>query len=78
MLADFQICISVPLISIVKLYGDYTSLFSLAHDISAWAKEWNEDLNEFNNLPFQWILTWTPGKAQDISLSRKLHKVSTS
>ena len=38
--------------SIVKLFADDTSLFSLFHDITASAKERDEDLNKINNKGF--------------------------
>ena len=37
------------LTSIVKLFADDTSLFSVVHGISASAKELNENLNKINN-----------------------------
>ena len=38
--------------SIVKLFADDTSLFSLFHDITTSAKERDEDLNKINNKGF--------------------------
>ena len=38
--------------SIAKLFADDTSLFSLFHDITASAKERDEDLNKINNKGF--------------------------
>ena len=38
--------------SIVKLFADDTCLFSAVHEISASAKELNEDLNKINNWAF--------------------------
>ena len=38
--------------SIVKLFADDTSLFSLFHDITASAKERDEDLNKIDNKRF--------------------------
>ena len=38
--------------SIVKLFADDTSLFSLLHDITASAKERDEDLNKIDNKRF--------------------------
>ena len=63
----------------VKPFSDDTFLFSMAHNISASAKEINEELNKINNWPFQWKMSfYSDGKkqAQEVLFSRKLHKVS--
>ena len=41
------------LTSVVKLFADDTSYFSVAHDINTSVKELNEDLNKINNWAFQ-------------------------
>ena len=63
------------LTSIVKLFADNTSLFSVVHDINASEKELNEDLNEMNNWAFQWKMNFNPGsskQAREVLFSRKL------
>ena len=45
--------LSDGLTSIVKLFADDTSLFSVVHDINTSVKELNEDLNKINNWAFQ-------------------------
>ena len=67
------------LTSIVKLFADDTSLFSGVHNITASAKELNEDLNKINNWAFQWMMNFNPDhskQAQEALSSRKLQKVS--
>ena len=67
------------LTSIVKLFADDTSLFSVVHNIIASAKELNEDLNKINNSAFQWMMNFNPDhskQAQEALSSRKLQKVS--
>ena len=67
------------LTSIVKLFADDTSLFSVVHDINTTAKELNEDLNKINNCAFQWKMNFNPDpskQAQKVLFSRKLQKVS--
>ena len=66
------------LTSIVKLFADDTSLFSVVHNIIASAKELNEDLNKINNSAFQWMMNFNPDhskQAQEALSSRKLQKV---
>ena len=46
------------LTSIVKLFPDDTSLFSVVPDISASVKELNGDLNKINNWAFQWKMNY--------------------
>ena len=51
----------------------------MVNDVSASAKKLNEDLNKINNWAFQWKMSLNadPSKqAQEVSFSRKLHKVS--
>ena len=63
------------LTSTVKLFADDTSLFSVLHNISASAKEPNEDLNKINNWVFQWKMNFNPDdskQALEVLFSRKL------
>ena len=63
------------LTSTVKLFADDTSLFSVLHNISASAKEPDEDLNKINNWVFQWKMNFNPDdskQALEVLFSRKL------
>ena len=54
-------------------------MFSVVHNINAFAKELNEDCNKINNWTFQWKMSFIsdPSKqAQESLFSRKLYKVS--
>ena len=67
------------LTSIVKLFADDKSLFSVVHNINTSTKELNEDLNKINNSAFQWKMNFKPDpskQAQEVLFSRKLQKVS--
>ena len=72
-LGHFNLYNDLPdvLIFIVKLLADGTSLFSGLHDISATAKQLNEDLNKINNCAFQWKMAFIsdPSKALHIQQS---------
>ena len=66
------------LTSIVKLFADDKSLFSVVHNINTSTKELNEDLNKINNSAFQWKMNFKPDpskQAQEVLFSRKLQKV---
>ena len=63
----FLICVndlSDGLTSIIKLFADDTSFFSVVHDINTSAKELNEDLNKINNWAFQWKMNFNPDHSQ--------------
>ena len=63
----FLICVndlSDGLTSIIKLFADDTSFFSVVHDINTSAKELNEDLNKINNCAFQWKMNFNPDPSQ--------------
>ena len=63
----FLICVndlSDGLTSIIKLFADDTSFFSVVHDINTSAKELNEDLNKINNWAFQWKMNFNPDPSQ--------------
>ena len=66
------------LTSIVKLFADDTSLFSVVNDINTSAKELNEEWNKINNCAFQWNMNFnleSSKQAQEVLFSRKLQKV---
>ena len=51
----------------------------MVHDITASAKELNEDLNKINNWTFSWKLNFNPDLSKQVQkalISRKLQKVS--
>ena len=57
-----------------KLFADDTSLFLAVHDVSASAKELNDDLKKVNDWPFQWKMSFNPDpskQAQEVIFSRK-------
>ena len=60
------------LTSIVKLFADETSLFSVVYDIGASAKELNEDLNKIDNWTFQWKMNFNPNPSKQ---TQKFHSV---
>ena len=45
--------LSDNLTSNAKLFADYTSLFSVVHDVNISAKELNDDLKKINDWTFQ-------------------------
>ena len=61
--------LSDGLTSIVKLFVDDTSLFSVVHDINTSAKELNEDLDKINNWAFQWKMNFSPDPSKFIKKS---------
>ena len=66
--------LSDNLTSNAKLFADDTSLFLAVHDVSASAKELNDDLKKVNDWPFQWKMSFNPDpskQAQEVIFSRK-------
>ena len=66
--------LSDNLTSNVKLFTDDTLLFSAVHDVSAYAKELNDDLKKVNDWPFQWKMSFNPDpskQAQKVIFSHK-------
>ena len=62
------------LTSIVKRFADDTSLFAVTHDISASAKELNEDFNKINNWAFQRKMNFNPDRSEQ-NKSKKFYSV---
>ena len=63
--------LSDNLTSNAKLFADDTSLFLAVHDVSASAKELNDDLKKVNDWPFQWKMSFNPDpskQAQEVIL----------
>ena len=63
----------------VKPFADDTSSFSVVHDVSASARELNDDLKKINKWDFQWKMSFRPGpskQAQEVIFSRKMKKLS--
>ena len=59
------------------MFADDTSLFSVIHDVDAYANELNNDLYQINKWAFQWKMSFNPDpskQAQEIILSRKTKK----
>ena len=66
--------LSDNLTSNAKLFADDTSLFLAVHDVSASAKELNDDLKKVNDWPFQWKMSFNPDpskQAQEVFFSCK-------
>ena len=62
-----------------KLFADYTSLFSVVHDINASVIKLNSDLKKINDWAFQWKVAFNPDRsyqAQEIIFGRKLKKTT--
>ena len=67
--------LSDNLSSNVKLFPDYTSLFSVTHDVKVSARELNDDLRKISNWAFQWKISFNPDvnkQAQEVIFSRKI------
>ena len=61
----------------VKLFANDTSLFSV--DVSASARELNNDLKKINKWAFQWKMSFNPNpskQAQEVIFSRKIKKLT--
>ena len=53
----------------VKLLADDTSLFTVVHDVNAFARELNDDLKKINKWAFQWKMSFNPeNKPRKLSL----------
>ena len=62
----------------IKPFADDTSSFSVVHDVSASARELNDDLKKINKWDFQWKMSFSPGpskQAQEVIFSRKMKKL---
>ena len=62
----------------VKLFAGDTSLFSVVHDGSAFARELNDDLRKINKWAFHWKMSFNPDpneQAQEVIFSRKIKKL---
>ena len=62
-----------------KLFADYTSLFSVTHDLNTSASDINNDLKLISDWAFQWKMSFNPDpskQAQEIIFSRKKMKSS--
>ena len=62
----------------VELFADDTLVFSVVYDLSASARELNDDLKKINKWAFQWKMSFNPDpskQAQEIIFSRKIKKL---
>ena len=62
----------------VKLLADDTSLFTVVHDVNAFARELNDDLKKINEWTLQWEMSFNPDpskQAQEVICSRKIKKL---
>ena len=61
----------------VKLFADYTSLFSVVEGITTTSCDLNYDLNRVREWDFQWKMSFNPEpskQAQEVIFTRKLQK----
>ena len=56
----YIIDLAVGLSSNLKLFADYTSLFSVVHNANTTAKELNNDLLKIDRLACQWKMSFNP------------------
>ena len=67
--------------SIVKLFADDTSIFSVINDSNISAATLNDDLEKINQWAFQWKMEFNPQiskRAQEVIFSRKNKKNNSS
>ena len=60
-----------------KLFADYTSLFSIVHNVNTSASHLNSDLSKISKWAFQWKMIFNPDpskQAQEVIFSRKIQK----
>ena len=61
-----------------KLFADYTSLFSVIHDVSLSQIDLKDDLDKVNNWSYQWKMSFNPDlskECQEVIFSWKINNV---